>query len=87
MCFVFFLSFFFCFETLLFCIVLTGEKTQKKIFDLRRAHGEKKLSSAGGVLARTPDGRISCSNTLDARLAIAYAQKLPEIRAALFGEA
>lgn len=49
--------------------------------------GKKKLSSAGGVLARTPDGRISCSNTLDARLAIAYAQKLPEIRAALFGEA
>jgi vacuolar-type H+-ATPase subunit E/Vma4 len=47
----------------------------------------KNVYSAGGVLARTPDGRISCSNTLDARLAIAYAQKLPEIRAALFGEA
>lgn len=47
----------------------------------------KNVYSAGGVLARTPDGRISCSNTLDARLAIAYAQRLPEIRAALFGEA
>lgn len=61
-----------------FCFLLTEDKTQKT---------SKPKNSAGGVVARTPDGRISCSNTLDARLAIAYAQKLPEIRASLFGEA
>ena len=41
--------------------------------------------SAGGVVVRTPDGRIRASNTLDARLATAYAARLPEVRAALFG--
>jgi vacuolar-type H+-ATPase subunit E/Vma4 len=43
------------------------------------------LPSSGGVLLRTPDGRIRCANTLDARLATAYAQTLPAVRAALFG--
>lgn len=41
--------------------------------------------SSGGVVVRTPDGLIRCSNTLDARLATAYAQNLPAVRAALFG--
>ena len=41
--------------------------------------------STGGVVLTNRDGTIVCSNTLDDRLKIAYAQNLPEIRAALFG--
>lgn len=69
------------------CIAPEGKTSDSKLNPLPTKKKRENCSSAGGVLARTPDGRISCSNTLDARLAIAYAQKLPEIRAALFGEA
>lgn len=41
--------------------------------------------STGGVVLTNKDGTIVCSNTLDDRLKIAYAQNLPDIRAALFG--
>jgi len=40
---------------------------------------------SGGVVLATPDGKIICSNTLDARLNMAYEQLLPEIRTTLYG--
>ena len=40
---------------------------------------------AGGLIVTSADGRIVCSNTLDARLAIAYSANLPSIREMLFG--
>jgi hypothetical protein len=33
------------------------------------------------------DGKILCSNTLDARLSMAFEQQLPQIRAILFNTA
>lgn len=42
-------------------------------------------SCTGGVVASSANGAIVCSNTLDERLRIAYAQTLPDIRTALFG--
>eukprot|EP00897_Mesotaenium_endlicherianum_P000541 jgi/Mesen1/10488/ME000083S10000 len=39
---------------------------------------------SGGVAMATKDGRIVCSNTLDARLEIAFKQMLPVIRKSLF---
>jgi len=41
---------------------------------------------SGGIVLSTLDGRIICANTLDARLSMAFEQKLPEIRTILFGE-
>lgn len=43
------------------------------------------MCSTGGVVASSANGAIVCSNTLDERLRIAYAQTLPDIRTALFG--
>lgn len=40
---------------------------------------------AGGCKLMTPDGRISIDNTLNARLAVVLAQKLPDIKIMLFG--
>ncbi|GJP32544.1 hypothetical protein CLOM_g17170 [Closterium sp. NIES-68] len=39
---------------------------------------------AGGVVMASKDGRVVCSNTLDARLEIAFKQNLPAIRASMF---
>lgn len=41
-------------------------------------------SGAGGIVLTALDGRIVCSNTIEARLAIAFEGKLPEIRRILF---
>jgi len=41
---------------------------------------------SGGVVLSTPDGRIICANTLDARLSMVFEQQLPEIRTILYGE-
>jgi len=41
---------------------------------------------SGGIVLGTPDGKIICSNTLDARLAMAFEGRLPEIRKILYGE-
>ncbi len=41
--------------------------------------------SCGGVELSSADGRIVCSNTLDARVHIAYQANLPTVRSALFG--
>jgi V-type H+-transporting ATPase subunit E len=41
---------------------------------------------AGGVAVATTGGKVVCSNTLDARVRIAYEALLPAIRAALFGD-
>mmetsp|Transcript_42348 Transcript_42348/g.84883 ORF Transcript_42348/g.84883 Transcript_42348/m.84883 type:complete len:236 (-) Transcript_42348:168-875(-) len=40
---------------------------------------------AGGCKLMTPDGRISVDNTLNARLNVVLAQKLPDIKILLFG--
>jgi len=41
---------------------------------------------SGGVVLSTNDGKIICSNTLDARLSMAFEQNLPAIRTALYGK-
>jgi len=41
---------------------------------------------SGGIVLSSNEGRIICSNTLDARLAMAYEQNLPKIRTTLFGK-
>jgi len=52
--------------------------------------GPEELNSeeicSGGVLLSSNQGRIICSNTLDARLAMAFEQQLPLIRTTLFGK-
>jgi len=40
---------------------------------------------SGGVILSSHEGRIICSNTLDARLKMAFEQRLPQIRNILFG--
>ncbi|KAJ8436585.1 hypothetical protein Cgig2_031526 [Carnegiea gigantea] len=40
---------------------------------------------SGGVVLASRDGKIVCENTLDARLEVAFRQKLPQIRKQLFG--
>ena len=42
--------------------------------------------SLGGVALLSASGKITCSNTLDDRLRIAYSQNLPAVREALFGK-
>ncbi|GAB2300791.1 V-type proton ATPase subunit E2 [Dionaea muscipula] len=42
-------------------------------------------SCCGGVVLASQDGKIVCENTLDARLDVAFRQKLPEIRRRLLG--
>lgn len=51
------------------------------------AAGEEYDTCAGGLVVTSADGRIVCSNTLDHRLAIAYAGNLPAVREVLFGGA
>ncbi|KAL8434633.1 hypothetical protein ACSSS7_003031 [Eimeria intestinalis] len=41
-------------------------------------------SCCGGVILQTPDGRISCDNTLDARLKMVVTECAPAIRMQLF---
>ncbi|XP_010543145.1 PREDICTED: V-type proton ATPase subunit E2 isoform X2 [Tarenaya hassleriana] len=43
------------------------------------------LSCSGGVVLASQDGKIVCENTLDARLDVAFRQKLPQIRKHLLG--
>ena len=52
---------------------------------LHADNGSWSCRSTGGVVLTNKEGTIVCSNTLDDRLKIAYAQNLPDIRAALFG--
>jgi len=40
---------------------------------------------SGGVILSALDGKIICKNTLDARLGLAFEQRLPEVRIKLFG--
>jgi len=40
---------------------------------------------SGGIVLSIADGRIVCSNTLDARLALAFEQQLSDVRTTLFG--
>ncbi|KAJ3436821.1 atpase h -transporting v1 subunit e1a-related [Anaeramoeba flamelloides] len=46
--------------------------------------GSKKPSCSGGVVLNTANGRITCTNTLDYRLMLAYDGLLPKIRSILF---
>jgi V-type H+-transporting ATPase subunit E len=43
------------------------------------------LYSSGGAVLLAFDGRITCDNTLDQRLALAFEQRLPDVRKLLFG--
>ncbi|KAL1193782.1 V-type proton ATPase subunit E2 [Cardamine amara subsp. amara] len=43
------------------------------------------LHCSGGVVLASQDGKIVCENTLDARLDLAFRQKLPQIRKTLVG--
>jgi V-type H+-transporting ATPase subunit E len=40
----------------------------------------------GGVVLSSMDSKITCDNTLDARIGIVFSQKLPEIKQGLFGK-
>nr|CAD1822017.1 unnamed protein product [Ananas comosus var. bracteatus] len=42
---------------------------------------------SGGIVIASQDRKILCENTLDARLDLAFKQKLPQIRRLLYGEA
>lgn len=42
------------------------------------------MSCCGGIVLMTPDGRISCDNTLDARLRMVVTECAPTIRSTLF---
>ncbi len=44
------------------------------------------LYSLGGVVLSSMDTKITCDNTLDARVGIVFSQKLPEIKHGLFGK-
>ena len=43
-------------------------------------------SCCGGIVALNGNNSISCNNTLDARLNIAFEEQLPAIRQMLFGD-
>jgi V-type H+-transporting ATPase subunit E len=45
-----------------------------------------KPSCCGGIVALNGNSTISCNNTLDARLNIAFEEQLPAIRRMLFGD-
>jgi len=49
------------------------------------SEGYRGPTCSGGVILSALDGKIICKNTLDARLALAFEQRLPEIRIQLFG--
>ncbi len=44
------------------------------------------LYCLGGVVLSSMDTKITCDNTLDARIGIVFSQKLPEIKQGLFGK-
>ena len=48
--------------------------------------GAGKPSCCGGIVALNGNNTISCNNTLDARLNIAFEEQLPTIRQKLFGD-
>jgi V-type H+-transporting ATPase subunit E len=41
---------------------------------------------SGGIILSSNDGKIICSNTLDARLAMTFEQNLPKIRTIIYGK-
>jgi len=47
--------------------------------------GYKGPVCSGGVILSALEGKIICKNTLDARLSLAFEQRIPEIRIELFG--
>lgn len=47
--------------------------------------GEDKVYCSGGIVLTGANGRITCDNTLDRRLELAYEGLLPQIRGTLFG--
>jgi len=48
--------------------------------------GKEGEMCSGGVVLSTQDGKIICSNTLDARLQMSFEQNLPELRRILYGD-
>jgi len=49
------------------------------------SEGYKGPVCSGGVILSALDGKIICKNTLDARLGLAFEQRLPEVRVKIFG--
>jgi len=49
------------------------------------SEGYKGPVCSGGVILSALDGKIICKNTLDARLGLAFEQRLPEVRVKLYG--
>ena len=59
--------------------------TEKRMEVGERVHkSEENNICFGGVIMTNEDGLIVCKNTLDARLALAYQQLLPNIRSSLY---
>jgi V-type H+-transporting ATPase subunit E len=48
--------------------------------------GHKGATCSGGIILSAHEGKMLCRNTLDARLGLAFEQRLPEIRTTLFGK-
>jgi len=66
-------------------VVLTVIVDQNKFLpEFIEASEETKDSCMGGILLHTRRGRIVCTNTLDERLSLVYAEAIPEIRERLF---
>lgn len=66
-------------------VILTVVVDQNKFLpEFIESSEETKDSCMGGVLLHTRRGRILCTNTLDERLALVYAEAIPEIRERLF---
>jgi V-type H+-transporting ATPase subunit E len=59
-------------------MIPTGNPNEKKF--------PETLYSLGGVVLSSMDTKITCDNTLEARLGIVFSQKLPEIKQGLFGK-
>jgi len=51
-----------------------------------QAAGNQAEICSGGIILSSNEGRIICSNTLDARLSMAFEQNLPAIRTILYGK-
>jgi V-type H+-transporting ATPase subunit E len=65
------------------CKVIVDQGKYLKEFDPKNA--ENNLESCmGGVILHSQKGRIVCSNTLDERLQLVYAEALPDVRQMLF---
>lgn len=64
---------------------LTAKLADKFHLSPARSPSNKGESCCGGVLLSGKGGKVLCNQTLDARIAAAYHQQLPQVRESLFG--